>query len=134
VLKAEREQLERGLQSTAVTQYTAFLDAAKCLTSISKELTAVCEHLDSLLQVSSTAERHALAPGRAHPPTVTISHRTHQSSRPRASRLRGTQQRCRSNMASTSSSRVCSRARGRLLTDPRNQITRSWAIEQRCAL
>ncbi len=51
VLKSEKEQLERSLQTTAVSQYSAFLDAAGCLTSISNELSAVCEHLDSLLQV-----------------------------------------------------------------------------------
>ena len=51
MLKSEKEQLERGLQTTAVSQYGAFLDAAGCLTSISNELAAVCEHLDSLLQV-----------------------------------------------------------------------------------
>ncbi|EFJ52509.1 component of oligomeric golgi complex 8 [Volvox carteri f. nagariensis] len=52
VLKAEKEQLERNLQTTAVSQYTAFLDAANCLTSVSNELSAVCEHLDSLLQAT----------------------------------------------------------------------------------
>eukprot|EP00198_Chlamydomonas_reinhardtii_P001213 XP_001690548.1 component of oligomeric golgi complex 8 [Chlamydomonas reinhardtii] len=52
VLKSEKEQLERGLQTTAVSQYGAFLDAAGCLTSISNELAAVCEHLDSLLQAT----------------------------------------------------------------------------------
>ncbi|KAG2501179.1 hypothetical protein HYH03_000994 [Edaphochlamys debaryana] len=52
VLKVEKEQLERNLQTTAVSQYTAFLDAANCLTSISNELSAVCEHLDSLLQAT----------------------------------------------------------------------------------
>ncbi|KAG2448828.1 hypothetical protein HYH02_006179 [Chlamydomonas schloesseri] len=52
VLKSEKEQLERSLQTTAVSQYSAFLDAAGCLTSISNELSAVCEHLDSLLQAT----------------------------------------------------------------------------------
>ncbi|GFR42393.1 hypothetical protein Agub_g3265 [Astrephomene gubernaculifera] len=52
VLKAEKEQLERNLQTTAVSQYTAFLDAANCLTSISDELRAVCENLDALLQAT----------------------------------------------------------------------------------
>ncbi|GLC34513.1 hypothetical protein PLESTB_001253200 [Pleodorina starrii] len=52
VLKAEKEQLERNLQTTAVSQYTAFLDAANCMTSISNELSAVCEHLESLLQAT----------------------------------------------------------------------------------
>ncbi|GIL71912.1 hypothetical protein Vretifemale_2346 [Volvox reticuliferus] len=63
VLKAEKEQLERNLQTTAVSQYTAFLDAANCMTSISNELSAVCEHLDSLLQatpeLASTCEAFA---------------------------------------------------------------------------
>ncbi|KXZ47031.1 hypothetical protein GPECTOR_38g268 [Gonium pectorale] len=52
VLKAEKDQLERNLQTTAVSQYTAFLDAANCLTSISNELSAVCENLDALLQAT----------------------------------------------------------------------------------
>ncbi|PNH08164.1 Conserved oligomeric Golgi complex subunit 8 [Tetrabaena socialis] len=52
VLKAEKDQLERNLQTTAVSQYTAFLDAASCLTSISDELSAVCENLDALLQAT----------------------------------------------------------------------------------
>ncbi len=34
-----------------MSQYTAFLDAANCLTSISNELSAVCENLEALLQV-----------------------------------------------------------------------------------
>lgn len=51
VLKSEKEQLDRSLQTTAVSQYTAFLDAANCLTSISNELSAVCENLEALLQV-----------------------------------------------------------------------------------
>ncbi|GIL45758.1 hypothetical protein Vafri_2911 [Volvox africanus] len=63
VLRAEKEQLERNLQTTAVSQYTAFLDAANCMTSISNELSAVCEHLESLLQatpeLASTCEAFA---------------------------------------------------------------------------
>jgi hypothetical protein len=52
LLQEEKAQVERSLQTTAVTQYGAFISTAKCLETISTELTAVCEHLDLLLDVS----------------------------------------------------------------------------------
>lgn len=60
LLKEEKAQLERALQTTAVSQHGAFLGAADCLETISTELSSVCDHLDRLLQVSSLA--HYLEP------------------------------------------------------------------------
>lgn len=51
ILKDEKSRIERGLQTTAVTQYGAFIETARCLQVMSTELSSVCEHLDLLLQV-----------------------------------------------------------------------------------
>lgn len=51
LLRDEKAQLERALQSTAVNQYGAFIETARCMQTMSTELSSVCEHLDLVLQV-----------------------------------------------------------------------------------
>ncbi len=65
LLKDERQQLDRALQTTAVTQYGAFIETADCLETINSELTSVCDHLDLLLQVSARTYSHTQVRARA---------------------------------------------------------------------
>ena len=58
LLRAEKEQVERNMQNTAVSHYGAFGEAAACLDIVNNELSSVCEHLDLLLQVRELADHH----------------------------------------------------------------------------
>jgi hypothetical protein len=51
LLRDEKQQIERSIQGTSVSNYGAFIETSKCLDTINTELGSVCERLDSLLQV-----------------------------------------------------------------------------------
>eukprot|EP00195_Chlamydomonas_chlamydogama_P007836 CAMPEP_0202892148 /NCGR_PEP_ID=MMETSP1392-20130828/1949_1 /ASSEMBLY_ACC=CAM_ASM_000868 /TAXON_ID=225041 /ORGANISM="Chlamydomonas chlamydogama, Strain SAG 11-48b" /LENGTH=607 /DNA_ID=CAMNT_0049576031 /DNA_START=154 /DNA_END=1977 /DNA_ORIENTATION=+ len=60
LLREEKDQIERNIQSTSVSNYRAFIETANCLNTINQELGHVCGHLDLLLQgipeLASTCE------------------------------------------------------------------------------
>lgn len=51
MLRDEKQQIERSIQNTSVSNYGAFIETAECLGTINVELTSVCEKLALLLQV-----------------------------------------------------------------------------------
>mmetsp|Transcript_22882 Transcript_22882/g.58344 ORF Transcript_22882/g.58344 Transcript_22882/m.58344 type:complete len:587 (-) Transcript_22882:344-2104(-) len=67
LLRDEKAQVERALQTTAVTQYGAFIETARCLTVMSDELSSVCGHLDRVLEgipeLASTCESFSAQSG-----------------------------------------------------------------------
>ncbi len=70
MLRSEREQVERNIQATAVSQHGAFIQAANCLSTINQELQAVSEHLGVLLQASALCLRPAPAATGRQPPSL----------------------------------------------------------------
>ena len=51
MLRDEKQQIERSIQNTSVSNHGAFIETAECLGTINTELTSVCEKLELLLQV-----------------------------------------------------------------------------------
>lgn len=51
LLAEERQQVERNMQSTALSHYHAFIDSANCLSVVQQQLSRACEGLDELSKV-----------------------------------------------------------------------------------
>lgn len=51
LLAEERQQVERNMQSTALSHYHAFIDSANCLLVVQQQLSKACEGLDELSKV-----------------------------------------------------------------------------------
>ena len=54
LLKEEKQQVERNILGTSVSNYGAFVEAARCLHTIDKELSNVNGCLEELLQVGQS--------------------------------------------------------------------------------
>jgi hypothetical protein len=50
LLLEERQQVERSMQSSALSHYHAFIDSANCLSVVQQQLGNACEGLGSLSQ------------------------------------------------------------------------------------
>jgi hypothetical protein len=51
LLAEERQQVERNMQSTALSHYHAFIDSADCMSVVQQQLGKACEGLDELSKV-----------------------------------------------------------------------------------
>lgn len=51
LLAEERHQVERNMQSTALSHYHAFIDSADCMSVVQQQLSKACEGLDELSKV-----------------------------------------------------------------------------------
>lgn len=51
LLAEERQQVERNMQSSALSHYHAFIDSADCMSVMQQQLSKACEGLDELSKV-----------------------------------------------------------------------------------
>lgn len=51
LLLEKRQQVERSIQSSALSHYHAFIDSANCLSVVQQQLATACHNLDDLTKI-----------------------------------------------------------------------------------